>query len=74
MIRSIMLALAESPHDAGARNYGLWLARKIGSSIHLLAVVDISAFEVPVPAPRRLHASGGRASLEREQVIDERPA
>ena len=48
MIRSIMLALAEPPHDAGARNYGLWLARKIGSSIHLLSVVDISAFEVPV--------------------------
>jgi nucleotide-binding universal stress UspA family protein len=48
MIRSILLALAESPHDASARNFAFWLARKEGSHIHALAVVDIGAFEVPV--------------------------
>jgi len=48
MIRSILLALAEAPYDAGARNYAFWLARKEGSQIHALAVVDIAAFEVPV--------------------------
>ena len=48
MIRSILLALAESPYDASARNYAFWLARKEGSHIHALAVIDISAFEVPV--------------------------
>lgn len=48
MIRSILLALAESPYDAGARNYAFWLARKEGSHLHALAAIDISAFEVPV--------------------------
>jgi nucleotide-binding universal stress UspA family protein len=48
MIRSILLALAESPHDASARNYAFWLARKEGSHVHALAVIDIAAFEVPV--------------------------
>lgn len=48
MIRSILLALAESPYDASARSFAFWLARKEGSQIHALAVVDIAAFEVPV--------------------------
>jgi len=48
MIRSILLALAESPYDANARNFAFWLARKEGSHIHALAVIDIAAFEVPV--------------------------
>jgi nucleotide-binding universal stress UspA family protein len=48
MIRSILLALAESPYDASARNFAFWLARKEGSHVHALAVIDISAFEVPV--------------------------
>ncbi len=48
MIRSILLALAEAPYDASAKNYAYWLARKQGSQIHALAVVDIAAFEVPV--------------------------
>lgn len=48
MIRSILLVLAEAPHDVNARNYAFWLAKKEGSSIHGLAVVDIAAFEVPV--------------------------
>lgn len=48
MIRSILLALAESPHDASAKNYAFWLARKEGSHIHALAVMDIAAFEVPI--------------------------
>ncbi len=48
MIRSILLALAESPYDASARNYAFWIARKEGSHVHALAVIDIAAFEVPV--------------------------
>jgi nucleotide-binding universal stress UspA family protein len=48
MIRSILLALAEAPNDVSARNYAFWLAKKEGSQIHALAVIDIAAFEVPV--------------------------
>lgn len=48
MIRSILLALAEDPHDANARDYAFWLARKAGSHIHALFVIDLSAFEVPM--------------------------
>jgi nucleotide-binding universal stress UspA family protein len=48
MIRSILIALSEPPHDAGAVNYAFWLARKEGSHIHALAVIDMAAFEVPV--------------------------
>jgi nucleotide-binding universal stress UspA family protein len=48
MIRSILLALAESPHDSSAKNFAFWLARKEGSHIHALAVIDIAAFEVPI--------------------------
>jgi nucleotide-binding universal stress UspA family protein len=48
MIRSILLALAEAPYDANAKNYAFGLARKEGSQIHGLAVIDIAAFEVPV--------------------------
>jgi nucleotide-binding universal stress UspA family protein len=48
MIRSILLALAEPPYDASAQNYAFWLAKKEGSHVHALAVVDITAFEIPV--------------------------
>jgi nucleotide-binding universal stress UspA family protein len=48
MIRSILIALAESPYDASAKNCSFWLAKKEGSQIHALSVIDISAFEVPV--------------------------
>jgi nucleotide-binding universal stress UspA family protein len=48
MIRSILLALAAPPDNAGAKNYAFWLAKKEGSHVHALAVVDITAFEVPV--------------------------
>jgi nucleotide-binding universal stress UspA family protein len=48
MIRSILLALAEPPHDTGAKNYAFWLAKKVGSRIHALSIIDIEAFEVPV--------------------------
>lgn len=48
MIRSILLVLADAPHDVNARNYAFWLARKEGSHVHALSVVDIAAFEVPV--------------------------
>jgi nucleotide-binding universal stress UspA family protein len=48
MIHSILLALAEAPYDASAVNYAFWLARKVGSHVHALVVIDIAAFEVPV--------------------------
>lgn len=48
MIRSIMIALAESPYDAGAKNCAFWLTKKEGSRLHGLAVIDITAFEIPV--------------------------
>jgi nucleotide-binding universal stress UspA family protein len=48
MICSILLALAEPPYDASAKNYAFWLAKKEGSHVHALAVVDITAFEIPV--------------------------
>jgi nucleotide-binding universal stress UspA family protein len=48
MIRSILLALAETPGDVGAVNYAFWLARKEGSHVHAVAMIDITAFEVPM--------------------------
>ena len=48
MIRSILLALAESPYDSSAKNYAFWLAKKKGSHVHAISVIDIAAFEVPV--------------------------
>ena len=48
MIRSILLPLAEGPLAANARDYALWLAEKQGSRIHVLAVIDLKAFEIPV--------------------------
>jgi nucleotide-binding universal stress UspA family protein len=48
MIRSILIALAEPPFDASAKNCAFWLAKKEGSHIHALSVIDIAAFEVPV--------------------------
>jgi nucleotide-binding universal stress UspA family protein len=48
MIRSILIALAEAPHDASAKNYAFWLARKEGSHVHALGMIDVEAFEVPV--------------------------
>ena len=48
MIRSILLALAETPGDVSAKNYAFWLARKEGSHVHAVAMIDITAFEVPM--------------------------
>lgn len=48
MIRSMLLALAEAPYDAVAKNYAFWLAKKGNSHIHAMAVIDIAAFEAPV--------------------------
>jgi nucleotide-binding universal stress UspA family protein len=48
MIRSILLPLAEGPLAANARDFALWLANKEGSRIHVLAVIDLKAFEIPV--------------------------
>ncbi len=48
MIRSILLPLADGPLAASARDYAFWLAKKEGSRIHALGVIDIKAFEIPV--------------------------
>jgi nucleotide-binding universal stress UspA family protein len=48
MFRSILLPLAEGPAAAVARDHALWLAKKEGSGIHALVVIDIKAFEIPV--------------------------
>lgn len=48
MIRSILVALAEAPGNLGAQNYAFWLAKKEGSHVHAVSVVDITAFEVPM--------------------------
>ncbi len=48
MIRSILIALADSPDNLSARNYAFWLAKKKGSRIHAVALIDIAAFEIPV--------------------------
>jgi nucleotide-binding universal stress UspA family protein len=48
MIRSILLPLAENLRTADAKDYAFWLAKKEGSQIHALAVIDIKAFEMPV--------------------------
>jgi len=48
MIRSILLPLAENLQTVDAKDYAFWLARKEGSQIHALAVIDIKAFEMPV--------------------------
>jgi nucleotide-binding universal stress UspA family protein len=48
MIRSILLPLAEAPANMNAKNCAFWLAKKDGSCIHALAVIDVALFEVPV--------------------------
>jgi len=48
MIRSILLPLAEGSLAVNARDFAFWLAKKEGSRIHVLAVIDLKAFEIPV--------------------------
>ena len=48
MIRSILLPLADGPLSGSAKTCAFWLARKEGSCIHALAVIDVKAFEIPV--------------------------
>jgi len=48
MIRSILLPMADGPLASSARDYAFWLAKKEGSRIHSLGVIDIKAFEIPV--------------------------
>jgi nucleotide-binding universal stress UspA family protein len=48
MIRSILLALAEAPDDAAAKNYAFWLAKNENNRIHAMVAIDIAAFEAPV--------------------------
>jgi nucleotide-binding universal stress UspA family protein len=70
MIRSILLVLSESPHDANAKNYAFWLARKEGSHIHGLAAIDIAAFEVPIlGAPDGFMPSVMAPPLEESQSL-----
>lgn len=70
MIRSILIALAEAPYDASAGNYAFWLAKKEGSHIHALVVIDISAFEVSVlGAPDGFMPSVPTTSLKESQTL-----
>lgn len=48
MIKTILFPVPEGPQAAGALDYAVWLARKDGSLIHGIAVVDVKAFEIPV--------------------------
>jgi nucleotide-binding universal stress UspA family protein len=48
MIRSILIPIADGPVNASARDFAFWLAKKDGSRIHALAVIDVKAFEIPV--------------------------
>jgi nucleotide-binding universal stress UspA family protein len=48
MFRSILLPIADGPVSTNAKNCAYWLARKDGSRIHVLAVIDVKAFEIPV--------------------------
>ncbi len=48
MIRSILLPVGEGPLSSVTREYAFWLARKDGSRIHALAVIDLKTFEIPV--------------------------
>lgn len=70
MIRSILIALAEAPYDASAKNYAFWLAKKEGSHIQALAVIDISVFEIPVlGAPDGFMPSVSTPSLKESQDL-----
>lgn len=48
MIRSILLPIADGPLTGSARNAAFWLARKVGSRIYALAVIDVKTFEIPL--------------------------
>ncbi|NWG12273.1 MAG: universal stress protein [Acidobacteria bacterium] len=48
MIRSILLPMSDGPLNPVVRDYAFWLARKEGSQIHALAVIDVKSFEIPV--------------------------
>ncbi len=48
MIRSMLLPLAEEAWFQAATDYAFWLARKDGSHIQALAVIDVKTFEIPV--------------------------
>jgi nucleotide-binding universal stress UspA family protein len=48
MIRSILLPIAEGAPAANARDFAFWLARREGSRIQALAIIDLKAFEIPV--------------------------
>jgi len=69
MIRSILIPISEGPLSSVTRDYAYWLARKEGSLISALAVIDVKAFEIPVLGtpdgfmPRWSHRRLRKASL-----------
>ena len=48
MIRSILLPLSDGPLSPVTRDYAFWLARKEGSRVSALAIIDVKSFEIPV--------------------------
>ncbi len=48
MIRSILLPLADGAQWSAAREYAFWLARKEGSRVRGLALIDVKSYEMPV--------------------------
>jgi nucleotide-binding universal stress UspA family protein len=48
MFRSILLPISDGPHWTSAEEYALWLARKGGSRVHGLSLIDVKAYELPV--------------------------
>ena len=70
MIRSILLPLADGPISSDAKDWAYWLAKKAGSRIHALAVIDVKAFEIPVlGTPDGFMPSVVTPPLEKSQTL-----
>jgi nucleotide-binding universal stress UspA family protein len=70
MIQSILLPLAEGSQAVNAKDYAFWMAKKEGSRIHALVVIDIKAFEIPVMGtPDGFMPSAVTAGLEDSQSL-----
>jgi nucleotide-binding universal stress UspA family protein len=48
MLASILVPILDGTQEKCALECALWLARKGGGAIHVLAVIDLKAFEIPV--------------------------
>jgi nucleotide-binding universal stress UspA family protein len=48
MLASILVPILDGTLENCALESALWLARKGGGSIHMLAIIDLKAFEIPV--------------------------